>query len=331
VSCRNCAAQINSSSRICSAIVAAAAHSRRHASHLDVRSGPLQEFVYQRPETVADAIAALRAADARVLAGGTDLVPQLREGRRRAARIVDLKHIPELTAIALLPDGGVSIGAAATATSVARHAALASYPAIAESAQLIGGIQVQNRASLGGNICNAAPSADGVPALICHGANALIASADGTRTMPVEAMFAGPGRTTLATGELLLAIRLPPPAPRAAAAYLRFTPRREMDIAIAGAAAFLRLGTDGVIVEARVALASVAPTPIRAPAAERMLVGERPGEALFERAGQCAAQDARPISDTRASAAYRATLVAVLTARALAACSRRLGLEAMAA
>jgi carbon-monoxide dehydrogenase medium subunit len=292
----------------------------------------LQEFVYERPGSVADALAALRVVDARALAGGTDLVPQLREGRRRAARIVDLKHIPELTAIIVLSDGAVSIGAAATATAVARHPVMAaSYPAVAESAQLIGGVQVQNRASLGGNICNAAPSADGVPALICHAAQAVIAGADGTREMPVEAIFAGPGRTTLAPGELLLAIRLPPPAPRAAAAYLRFTPRREMDIAIAGAAAWIRIGQDGLIAEARVALASVAPTPIRAPGAERALLGARPSDALFEQAGQFAAQDARPISDTRGSADYRTTLVAVLTARALAACSRRLGLEVMAA
>ena len=171
--------------------------------------------------------------------------------------------------ISLLPDGSVSIGAAATATAVARNAAIAvGYPAVADSAQLIGGVQVQNRASLGGNICNAAPSADGVPALICHGAQALIAGPEGTREMPVEAMFAGPGRTTLAPGELMVAIRLPPVAPRTAGAYLRFTPRREMDIAIAGAAAWLRLGADGKIAEGRVALASVAPTPIRAPTAE---------------------------------------------------------------
>jgi xanthine dehydrogenase FAD-binding subunit len=292
----------------------------------------LQEFVYERPGSVADALAALRAADARALAGGTDLVPQMREGRRCAARVIDLKHIPELTAITVLPDGGVSIGAAVTATAVARHARIAAdYPAVAESAQLIGGLQVQNRASLGGNICNAAPSADGVPALICHGAQAVIAGASGTRDMPVEAIFAGPGRTTLAPGELLLAIRLPAPAPRSAAAYLRFTPRREMDIAIAGAAAWLQLDPNGTIAEARVALASVAPTPIRAPAAERKLIGARPGDVLFEEAGRCAAQDARPISDTRASADYRATLVAVLTARALAICSRRLGLEVPAA
>jgi xanthine dehydrogenase FAD-binding subunit len=288
----------------------------------------LQDFVYERLETIGEAIVAMRADGARALAGGTDLVPQLREGRRRAARIVDLKHIPELTAITVLPDGSVSIGAAATATAVARHAAIAAgYPAVAESAQLIGGVQVQNRASLGGNICNAAPSADGVPALICHGAQALIAGPGGTWEMPVEAIFAGPGRTTLAAGELIVAIRLPPVAPRAAGAYRRFTPRREMDIAIAGAGAWVRLGEDGAIAEARVALASVAPTPIRAPTAEEKLVGERPSAMLFEEAGRLAAQDAHPISDTRGSAAYRGTLVAVLMARALADCGRRLGLE----
>ena len=152
----------------------------------------------------------------------------------------------------------------------------ARYPAVAQSAQLIGGVQVQNRASLGGNICNAAPSADGVPALICHAARALIAGAEGRREMPVEEIFAGPGRTRLAAGELLVAIRLPPAERRSAGLYLRFTPRREMDIAVAGSGVWLRLGEDGAIAEARVVLASVAPTPIRAPSAERKLVGERP-------------------------------------------------------
>jgi carbon-monoxide dehydrogenase medium subunit len=288
----------------------------------------LQDFVYERPETVGEAIVAMRADDARALAGGTDLVPQLREGRRGAARIVDLKHIREMTAITVLPDGSVSIGAAASATAVARHAAVAAgYPAVAESALLIGSVQVQNRASLGGNICNAAPSADGVPALICHGAQALIVGPNGTREMPVEAIFAGPGRTIIEPGELMVAIYLPPAAPGAAGAYRRFTPRREMDIAVAGAGAWIRLGQDGTIAEARLALASVAPTPIRAPTAEQKLVGERPSGVLFEEAGRLAAQDARPISDMRGSAGYRATLVAVLMARALADCGRRLGLE----
>jgi xanthine dehydrogenase FAD-binding subunit len=292
----------------------------------------LQDFVYERPNTIGEAIAAMRADGARALAGGTDLVPQLREGRRRAARIVDLKHIPEMTEITVLPDGSVSIGAAATATAVAGHAAIAAgYPGVAESAQLIGGVQIQNRASLGGNICNAVPSADGVPALICHGAQAVIAGSDGMREMPVEVIFAGPGSTILAAGELMIAIRLPPVAPGAAGAYRRFTPRREMDIAIAGAGAWLRLGEDGTIAEARLALASVAPTPIRAPTAERKLMGERPSSELFEEAGRLAAQDARPISDTRGSAGYRGALVPVLMARALADCGRRLGLKVVVA
>ena len=288
----------------------------------------MREFVYERPGTVEEAVAAMRSGDARALAGGTDLVPQLREGRRGAGHIIDIKHIPDVTAISVLPDGGVSIGAAATATAVARHAAVvARYPAVTQSAQLIGGVQVQNRASLGGNICNAAPSADGVPALICYGARALIAGPAGKREMPVEQIFLGPGRTRLAADELLVAIQLPPAERRSAATYLRFTPRREMDIAVVGSGVWLRLGEDGAIAEARVVLASVAPTPIRAPTAERRLMGERPSRALFEDAGRLAAQDARPISDTRGSADYRRTLVAVLTTRALADCSRQLDVE----
>jgi CO/xanthine dehydrogenase FAD-binding subunit len=288
----------------------------------------LQEFIYDSPGTIEKAVAAMAAGDARALAGGTDLIPQLREGRRRAGRVVDLKRIPELTAIDTLPDGGVSIGAAAAATAVARHAAVAAaYPAVAQSAQLIGGVQIQNRASLGGNICNAAPSADAVPAVICHQGRALVAGRAGRREMPIEALFRGPGRTALEPGEVLVAIRLPPPTPRSAAKYLRFTPRREMDIAIAGAAAWMRLDAAGVIAEARIVLASVAPTPIRALSAERRLVGERASRALLEEAGRLAAQDARPISDTRGSAEYRRTLVAVLAARALADCCRQLLVE----
>ena len=209
------------------------------------RSGSLQEFVYERPETIDDAVVAMAAGDARALAGGTDLIPQLREGRRQAGRIVDLKRIPELTAIVARPDGGVSIGAAATASAVARHAGVAAaYPAVAQSARLIGGVQIQNRASLGGNICNAAPSADAVPALVCHEARALIAGRNGRREVAVETLFQGPGRTKLEPGEVLVSILLPPPQPRSAAKYLRFTPRREMDIAVAGAGVWISLDGD---------------------------------------------------------------------------------------
>jgi len=279
----------------------------------------LQAFEYLRPKTIDAAVAALVDGEARALAGGTDLVPQIREGRRRAGRIVDLKHIDELTAVTVRPDGAVMIGAAVTATNVSRHAAIAgAYPAVAQSARLIGGVQIQNRASLGGNICNAAPSADAVPALLCHEARAVIAGAKGRREVALSELLHGPGRTTLEPGELLVAIVLPPPVPRSAATYLRFTPRREMDIAIAGAAAWIALDGHGAVASARVVLASVAPTAIRAPSAEARLIGERPTPALLSEAGRLAAEEARPISDTRGSADYRRTLVSVLTARALA-------------
>ena len=281
----------------------------------------MQDFAYLRPATVEDAVAAMRADGARALAGGTDLIPQMREGRRQVACVVDLKRIPELTSISPRADGGLEIGAAASATVAAHHPAVAAaYPAVARSARLIGSLQVQNRASLGGNICNAAPSADAVPALICHQAGVRIAGPNGFRDEPLETFVRGPGKTTLAPGELIVSIVLPPVPPGSAATYLRFTPRREMDIAVAGAAAWVRVDGQGSIAEARIALASVGPTPLRAPSAEEYLIGKGPASTLFESAGRLAASDARPISDTRGSADYRRTLVAVLTARALAEC-----------
>jgi len=292
------------------------------------RNQSLRDFVYERPETIEEAVALLRGGDSRVLAGGTDLIPQLREGRRLAGRVIDVKRIGALANISTLPEGGVVIGAAASAAAVARNSDIArDYPAVARSARVIGGVQIQNRASLGGNICNAAPSADGVPALLCHAAEAHIAGPAGARQMRLEELFAGPGSTSIDQGELLVSILLPPPQPRSAVTYLRFTPRREMDIAIAGAGTFVRLDKRGTIAETRVVLASVAPIPLRAPSAERGLAGERPTRALLEDAGRRAASDARPISDTRGSADYRRSLVAVLTTRALGDCCRQLGIE----
>jgi len=249
----------------------------------------------------------------------------MREGRRVVSHVVDVKRIPELSAIAETKDGGVSIGAALSVTRMAAHPALAPYPAIVESGRMIGSYQIQNRASIGGNVCNAAPSADAIPALVCLGARAAIAGPRGRREEPIETLFERPGRTRLAQDELLLAVVLPPPPTGSAAKYLRFTPRREMDIAVAGAGVSLCQDERGVVTEARVCLASVAPTPIRAPSAERRLVGEVPSAALLDEAGILAAQDARPISDTRGSAGYRRALIRVLTRRALADCCARLG------
>ena len=292
----------------------------------------MREFVYTRPATIEEAVASLGEGDARALAGGTDLIPQLREGRRRAEAIVDVKCLAELTAISRSNGGGMAIGAAVTATAVSRHGELAaSYPAVAQAARLIGGVQIQNRASLGGNICNAAPSADAIPALICHAARALIAGHHGRRELDVEELFEAPGRTVLDARELLVSILLPPPPPHSAAQYLRFTPRREMDIAIAGVGAWIACDPDGAVAGARIVLAAVAPTPLRATSAERRLLGERPTSALLQEVGRLAAADARPISDTRGSADYRRSLVRVLTARALADCSGRLGAAVEAA
>jgi len=292
----------------------------------------LRDFDYCSPETIDAAVAAMSVGDARALAGGTDLIPQVREGRRHLERIVDLKRIPELTTLAVRPDGSVSIGAAASLSAIARHPAVVStYPAIAQSARLVGSLQIQNRASLGGNICNAAPSADAVPALICLDARAAIVSAQQRREVAIAECFLEPGRTVLGPDELLTKILLPPPPPRSAAAYLRFTPRREMDIAIAGAGAWICLDAHGAVSAARIVLAAVGPTPLRAERAEAILIGERPTRALLGEAGRLAAEAARPISDTRASADYRRTLVSVLTERALADCCRQLqGEEAMA-
>jgi carbon-monoxide dehydrogenase medium subunit len=289
----------------------------------------VRPFEYSRPATVEEAVAALAAGVAsRVLAGGTDLIPQMREGRREVSRIVDVKQVPELTAIESLPGGGLRIGAAASVAALGRHAAIArDHPALLASGRMIGSLQIQARASLGGNLCNGAPSADAAPILLCQYARAEIAGPNGRRRIDVAELFAAPGRTTLAPGELLVSITLPPRAPSTAACYLRFTPRREMDIAVAGVAATLQLEPDGRIGVARIALASVAPTPMLAPEAGRTLAGERPTSALFRQAGLLAARSASPISDTRGSAEYRRELVAVLTARALAQCARELRLE----
>jgi CO/xanthine dehydrogenase FAD-binding subunit len=282
----------------------------------------VREFVYVAPQSIDEAIGELGRGEARPLAGGTDLLPQLREGRRSTDRIIDLKRIAELGTVQSRADGGVEIGAAMSATRVARNATIAgAYPAIAASARLIGAVQVQNRASLGGNVCNGAPSADAVPGLICYEARAHIAGPKGRRHLPLDAFFIGPGKTVLAPDELLVSLVLPPALERSATSYLRFTPRREMDIAVAGVGVRLDLAEDSSLALARIALASVGPTPLRALAAEQILQGNRLDRDLAAAAARAAAEAARPISDTRASADYRRSLVEVLTRRALAACA----------
>lgn len=286
------------------------------------------ELKYERPTTIKEAVGLMVQDGVRLLAGGTDLIPQLREGRRSARVVIDLKHIPEMTAIARLPDGAWSLGAATTISALGAHPEFAGeHGALLDAGRLIGSLQIQNRASLGGNLCNAAPSADAVPLLIALEAMVEIVSAGNRRRISTEEIASAPGRITLAPGELVTAIHIPAQASRSAARYLRFTPRREMDIAVAGSGVAIALDPRGNIETARITLASVAPTPLRAAQAESSLVGQQPSQAAFTAAAAMAANEARPISDTRGAAEYRRELVAVLTRRALADCARQLGVE----
>lgn len=289
----------------------------------------MNPYTFQISTSLAEAVAARGDPGGYLLAGGTDLIAQMKAGQRAPTKIVDVKQIPELSRVGATPDGGLEIGAAVSCTTLAGNAHIqAHHAALHDSVQLIGSLQIQNRATLGGNICNAAPSADAVPALIADAAVARIAGPDGERTLALEDLFAGPGKTHLRPGELLVSITLPKPTTRSAAAYLRFTPRREMDIAVVGAAARIDLDDGGTITAARVALASVAPTPVRAPSAEQALIGQSAIASTFAAAATAAQSDATPISDTRGSAEYRRDLIAVLVRRALEQCANRLGLEA---
>jgi carbon-monoxide dehydrogenase medium subunit len=270
----------------------------------------LTEFRYERPASLSEAVSLLSRDGARAIVGGTDLIPQLRERRRTASLVVDLKHVPALTAIERTAGGGWRIGGAVSVAALGRHAAFT-----AEHGPVLDA----------GNLCNAAPSADGVPLLLALAAEAEIAGPNGTRRVAAEAVPAGPGRTTLGASEIVSAILLPPKPPRSASRYLRFTPRREMDIAVAGSGVAIGLDDKGRIASAGIVLASVGPVPVRARRAESLLIGEPPAEAAFAAAGAAAAAECTPISDTRGSADYRRRLVAVLTRRALADCATRLG------
>jgi xanthine dehydrogenase FAD-binding subunit len=281
----------------------------------------MKAFDYAAPATLAEAVAlfAARGERARALAGGTDVIVQVREGRRDLDMLIDVKNIPELNELAFDRQRGLRFGAAVPCYRLCEHADLArSYPGLIEAAGLIGGTQIQSRASVGGNLCNASPAADTIPALIAAEAVCIIAGPEGRRELPVEAFCTAPGRTALRRGELLVRLHVPPPRPHTGSAYLRFIPRNEMDIAVVGVGAQLTLDDRHAgCVAARIALAAVAPTPLFVPDAGAALIGRTPLPADIERAAALAQAAARPISDMRGDADYRRHLVGVLTRRAL--------------
>ena len=280
----------------------------------------MHPFTYVAPRTLDEAIAVLdqHGERARPFAGGTDVLVQLRGGRFDLDAIVDLKGVPEATALAL--NGSLRIGAAVPCYRIYEDSAVAAaFPGLIDAASLIGGIQIQSRASLGGNLCNASPSADGICPLIVHSTVAVVHGPQGERRVPVEDFCTAPGATVLGRGELLVALEVPAPAKGFGAAYQRFIPRNEMDIAVVGVGSALTLDADGErIASGRIALAAVGPRPLFAAQASAFLAGKPATPQTFAEAGEIASTEATPIGDMRGTAEHRVELVKVLTRRTLA-------------
>ncbi len=282
---------------------------------------------YLRPGTLDACLGAFaeHGANARALAGGTDLLVQMRAGRVSNRVVIDLKAVPEFNEIRYDPGAGLTLGAAVPCYRIyADETVQREYPGLIDSVSMIGGTQIQGRASVGGNLCNASPSADAVPSLIALGATCRVASVAGEREVPVEEFCSAPGRNVLSEQEVLVSLNLPAPSPASGACYLRFIPRNEMDIAVAGAGVSVRLA-DGCFATGRVALAAVAPTPLLVPAAGAALRGQPVGRAAIAAAAAAAKAAASPISDMRGTAEYRSNLCEVLTRRALEKAVERAG------
>lgn len=291
---------------------------------------PIGKFEYVKPDTLSEALGFINNGDqVRVMAGGTDLILQIKQRQMTPSLVLDVKNIAELNRLEWNKDEGLHIGAAVPLSKLLAYAAVSErFGLIAQACGVIGSMQIKNRGTMGGNICNAAPSADSAPALLCMKANALLASAAGTRKVNLTDFFVGPEKTVIRHDELLVEIEVPNPPDHSAGCYMRHTTREEMDIAAAGVASFLVLSPDNRnIREARIALGAVAPTPIRAYHAEDQLAGKPVTVRAIEEAADKAAEDAQPISDIRASVEYRQELIKVLTRRTLQTSCKMLGIE----
>ncbi|MEE2658366.1 MAG: FAD binding domain-containing protein [Candidatus Latescibacterota bacterium] len=283
----------------------------------------MKNFEYTAPATMREAVKLLaeKGEDSRVLAGGTDLIVHMRNKRFQPERVVDIKHIPEVNELSISPRRGLRLGAAVPCHRIYTDPEVQErYPALIDSAMIVGGIQIQGRASVGGNLCNATPSGDTIPTLIVYGATAEVTGPDGKRKIPVSEFCVAPGKNALKPGELLVSIQIPPNKPNSSAHYLRFIPRNEMDIAVVGVGAYVELGGRGskrTFKRARISLGAVAPTPVVAASAGEMLAGQPVNEETIVAAAEEAKSSAHPISDMRGPAEFRTHLVGVLTKRAL--------------
>ncbi|WP_253609983.1 MULTISPECIES: FAD binding domain-containing protein [unclassified Bradyrhizobium] len=282
---------------------------------------------YVAPRTLDEAIGAFAAAGsaARVMAGGTDLLVQMRSGLVRPGLIVDIKKIGEMTEISETADGGFRVGAAVSGMELAEHARFGKvWPGVLEAVNLIGSKQVQGRASAGGNLCNGSPAGDSVPAMIAAGAVVTVQGPNGRRDMKVEDVPAGPGRTNLKPGEILVSFTLPPRPKGSGDAYLRMIPRTEMDIAVVGIGVSLTL-KDRVCTAARVGLGAVAPTALLVEPAAQALIGSKLDDAALEAAAAACRAACRPIDDKRGTIAYRTKTAGVLLKRTAAIAAQRAG------
>jgi len=281
---------------------------------------PLPKFDYYSPRTLAEACSFLsqHKGKARVIAGGTDLLVKMGDRKLAPQYLVGLKGISDLDYIKHDAPEGLRIGALATNQAIANSPVIRErFGCLAEAAGEMGTVQVRNLGTIGGNLCNAAPSADVAPPLIALGARLKLVSPRGERIIEAEEFFAGPGETVLMADEILAEVQVPKQPAETQAVYLRLSQRSQVDIAAVGVAVSVTVGREGVCNEARIALGAVAPTPIRARKAEEAIKGKRIDDDLINRAAQLAAEESRPISDIRSSADYRREMVKVLTKRAM--------------
>jgi len=272
---------------------------------------------YEAPSSLGDAIALLSrvSGTSRILAGGTDIIVQMETDLIEPDLVVDIKKIPELRGIAV-ENGAFRVGAAVTGMELTDHEAFCkAWPGVVDGVKLIGSMQIKGRATMGGNLCNASPAADSVPALIAAGAIARIAGPNGTRDVPVENIPIGPGKTSLDKGEIIVSFLFPSRPAHSGDAYLRMTPRTEMDIAVVGVGVNIMLDADGICTAARVSLGAVAPTPLLVAEAGAALMGSRLDAPALDKLAQAAAAACRPIDDKRGTKEYRVKVAAVLAKR----------------
>ena len=280
----------------------------------------MNRFEYVEAGTLPEAIARLGQDDGtRVVAGATDFLVRWRQGAWKPRAVLSIKRIPGLDRVDYRPAAGLSLGPLVTIRALELHPLIQQhYPALSQAATTFAGVQIRNLATVGGNICNASPAGDTLPALIAYGAECRLIGPDGERLVPLEGFLLGPGRTALRPAELLVELRLPPPPPHSGALYVKHSPRSAMDISTVGVASVVTLeGGDGVCREVRIALGAVAPTVLRARSAESLLRGQRLEAGVIQQAARAATEEASPIDDIRGTARHRKAIVEALTGRTL--------------